>query len=49
MGRDTASHRKEWSPRHVRENAEASALDLTSVLQEIEALIPLGPAFVLEN
>lgn len=31
--------------RHVRENAEASMLDLTSSLDELEALIPLGPAF----
>ena len=31
--------------RHVGENAEAAALDLTSVIGELEALIPLGPAF----
>lgn len=31
--------------RHVRENAEASMLDLTSSLNELEALIPLGPTF----
>ncbi len=32
--------------RHVRENAEASGLDLTgSTLDELEALIPLGPTF----
>jgi myo-inositol catabolism protein IolS len=31
--------------RHVRENAEASTLDLTASLDELEALIPLGPTF----
>ena len=31
--------------RHVRENAEAATLDLTDVIGELEALIPLGPAF----
>lgn len=31
--------------RHVRENAEASTLDLTGELDELEALIPLGPTF----
>ena len=31
--------------RHVRENAEASKLDLMTSLDELEALIPLGPAF----
>jgi aryl-alcohol dehydrogenase-like predicted oxidoreductase len=31
--------------RHVRENAEATTLDLTGSLDELEALIPLGPAF----
>jgi aryl-alcohol dehydrogenase-like predicted oxidoreductase len=36
------------SPRHVQENAEAAQLDLTSVLDEIETLIPLGPAFTPE-
>jgi aryl-alcohol dehydrogenase-like predicted oxidoreductase len=29
--------------RHVRENAEAAKLDLTGALDELEALIPLGP------
>ena len=31
--------------RHLAENAQASLLDLTSSLDELEALIPLGPAF----
>jgi aryl-alcohol dehydrogenase-like predicted oxidoreductase len=31
--------------RHVRENAEASLLDLTGALDELEELIPLGPTF----
>jgi aryl-alcohol dehydrogenase-like predicted oxidoreductase len=31
--------------RHVHENAEASTLDLTDSLEELERLIPLGPAF----
>ena len=31
--------------RHVRENAEAAQLDLAGLLDELEALIPLGPAF----
>ena len=31
--------------RHVRENAEASMVDLTEALDELEALIPLGPTF----
>jgi myo-inositol catabolism protein IolS len=31
--------------RHVRENAEAARLDLTGSLEELEALIPLGPAY----
>ena len=31
--------------RHVRENADASKLDQTGVLDELEALIPLGPTF----
>ena len=31
--------------RHVRENAEAAQLDLAGLLDEFEALIPLGPAF----
>jgi aryl-alcohol dehydrogenase-like predicted oxidoreductase len=31
--------------RHVHENARAAALDLSGALEEIEALIPLGPAF----
>jgi aryl-alcohol dehydrogenase-like predicted oxidoreductase len=30
---------------HMRENAEAVRLDLTGSLDEIEALIPLGPTF----
>jgi aryl-alcohol dehydrogenase-like predicted oxidoreductase len=30
---------------HVRENAESAMLDLTSVLDELEALISLGPTF----
>ena len=30
---------------HMEENAGAAALDLSAVLDEIEALIPLGPAF----
>jgi aryl-alcohol dehydrogenase-like predicted oxidoreductase len=30
---------------HMRENAGAAALDLADVLEEIEQLIPLGPAF----
>lgn len=30
---------------HVRENAEAAMLDLAGMLSELEALIPLGPAF----
>jgi len=29
---------------HMRENAEAASLDLTEVLDELEQLIPLGPA-----
>ncbi|MGZ4290512.1 MAG: aldo/keto reductase [Gaiellaceae bacterium] len=32
--------------RHVRENAEASSLDLSGALDELEELIPLGPTFV---
>ena len=31
--------------RHVHENAEAGLLDLTGTLEELEALIPLGPTF----
>jgi aryl-alcohol dehydrogenase-like predicted oxidoreductase len=31
--------------RHVRENAEAASVDLADALDELEALIPLGPAF----
>lgn len=31
--------------RHVRDNAEASSLDLTGALDELEKLIPLGPTF----
>lgn len=31
--------------RHVRQNAYAAKLDLTRVLDELEALIPLGPTF----
>ena len=31
--------------RHVHENAEASRLDLTDSLDELDKLIPLGPAF----
>ena len=31
--------------RHVHENARAAGLDLSGSLDEIEALIPLGPAF----
>jgi hypothetical protein len=31
--------------KHMEENAGAAALDLSAVLDEIEALIPLGPAF----
>jgi aryl-alcohol dehydrogenase-like predicted oxidoreductase len=31
--------------RHVRENAEAGRLDLTGSAEELEALIPLGPAY----
>ena len=31
--------------RHMRENAAASDLDLTEVLDELERLIPLGPMF----
>jgi aryl-alcohol dehydrogenase-like predicted oxidoreductase len=31
--------------RHVGENAQASRLDLRDVLEELERLIPLGPAF----
>lgn len=31
--------------RHVRENAEASSLDLAGSLDELEKLIPLGPTF----
>jgi aryl-alcohol dehydrogenase-like predicted oxidoreductase len=30
---------------HVRENAEAATLDLTGPIDELEALIPLGPTF----
>jgi myo-inositol catabolism protein IolS len=30
---------------HVRENAEAAMLDLAATLDELEALIPLGPGF----
>ena len=33
------------SGRHIEENAAAAALDLSDVLQDIERLIPLGPAF----
>ena len=33
------------SGRHMEENAAAADLDLTSVLDELEALIPLGPSF----
>jgi aryl-alcohol dehydrogenase-like predicted oxidoreductase len=31
--------------RHVRENAQASELDLTLVIDELDELIPLGPTF----
>jgi hypothetical protein len=31
--------------RHVRENAEASRLDLIGSLDKLEKLIPLGPTF----
>jgi myo-inositol catabolism protein IolS len=31
--------------KHMEENAGAAALDLSAVLDEVEALIPLGPAF----
>ena len=34
--------------RHMAENAGAAKLDLTAVLAELEALIPLGPAFAVE-
>ena len=30
---------------HVHENAEATTLDLSAVLDELEALIPLGPSY----
>ncbi|MEO6654190.1 MAG: aldo/keto reductase [Ilumatobacteraceae bacterium] len=33
------------SGRHIQENAAAAVLDLSDVLQDIERLIPLGPAF----
>jgi aryl-alcohol dehydrogenase-like predicted oxidoreductase len=33
------------SPIRVRENAKAMRLDLSSVLEEIDALMPLGPSF----
>jgi aryl-alcohol dehydrogenase-like predicted oxidoreductase len=33
------------SPDRARENVRGAALDLTPVLEEIEALIPLGPTF----
>ena len=33
------------SGRHIEENAAAAVLDLSDVLQDIERLIPLGPAF----
>jgi aryl-alcohol dehydrogenase-like predicted oxidoreductase len=32
--------------RHVKENAEASRLDLRGALDELEKLIPLGPTVV---
>jgi aryl-alcohol dehydrogenase-like predicted oxidoreductase len=31
--------------RHVHDNAQASELDLTNVIDELDALIPLGPTF----
>jgi aryl-alcohol dehydrogenase-like predicted oxidoreductase len=34
--------------RHVRENAEASRLDLSDAIDELDALVPLGPAFASE-
>jgi aryl-alcohol dehydrogenase-like predicted oxidoreductase len=34
------------SPAHTRDNAGAGDVDLTAVIDEVEALIPLGPAFV---
>jgi aryl-alcohol dehydrogenase-like predicted oxidoreductase len=34
------------SPERVRENARAADLDVTRALEDIERLIPLGPAFV---
>jgi myo-inositol catabolism protein IolS len=34
--------------RHVRENAEASQLDLSDAIDELDALVPLGPAFASE-
>jgi aryl-alcohol dehydrogenase-like predicted oxidoreductase len=34
--------------RHVRENAEASHLQLSNVIDELDALIPLGPTFASE-
>ncbi len=35
--------------RHVNENANASRIDLTASLDELERLIPLGPAFAPEG
>jgi aryl-alcohol dehydrogenase-like predicted oxidoreductase len=35
--------------RHVHENAEASNLDLTGSLDELEKLIPMGPTFAPEG
>jgi aryl-alcohol dehydrogenase-like predicted oxidoreductase len=35
--------------RHVHENAEASRIDLSDSLDELERLIPLGPAFAAET
>ena len=31
--------------RHMKENAGAADLDLSEVMDEIEQLVPLGPAF----
>lgn len=33
------------SETHVKENAGAAGLDITSILDDLDALIPLGPAF----
>ena len=34
--------------RHVHENAQAAEVDLLAVMDDLESLIPLGPAFAVD-